>query len=141
MTVIHYRKVPTMPGFNKTVQSKAPAFASYNRVKEQKSVPANIVELENSYSIELLVPGFEKEDFKISLDRTILTVEGSRAKSQEQVNFVLHEYDLRPFSRSFTISENIDPERISANYVNGVLSLNLGKKDAVLKTKKEITIS
>jgi HSP20 family protein len=69
----------------------------------------------------------KKEDFKIELDKNIMTisVEKKEAKAEK---FIRQEYKYNAFKRSFTLEENIDVEQIAAQYVNGVLRLNLPKK-------------
>jgi HSP20 family protein len=94
--------------------------------------PVNIRETENDYVLDVVAPGFQKEDFKINLDNNTLT--------NQTEKFIRKEYKQQSFSRSFTIDENIDAESISAKYVNGVLTLNLAKKQEVKPQVKEISI-
>jgi HSP20 family protein len=104
--------------------------------------PVNIRETENDYVLELVAPGFQKEDFKINLDNNTLTVSAEKKEETENKNekFIRKEYKQQSFSRSFTIDEKIDAENISAQYVNGVLTLNLAKKQEVKPSVKEISI-
>jgi HSP20 family protein len=112
----------------------APNFSSFT--------PVNIRETENSYVLEVVAPGFQKEDFKINLDNNTLTISVEKKEGIENPNekFIRKEYKQHSFSRSFTIDENIDAESISAKYVNGVLTLNLAKKQEVKPQVKEISI-
>jgi HSP20 family protein len=104
--------------------------------------PVNIRETENDYVLDVVAPGFQKEDFKINLDNNTLTISADKKEETENRNekFVRKEYKQKSFSRSFTIDENIDAETISAKYVNGVLTLNLAKKQEVKPSVKEISI-
>jgi HSP20 family protein len=104
--------------------------------------PVNIRETGNDYVLELIAPGFQKEDFKINLDNNTLTVSAEKKEETENKNekFIRKEYKQQSFSRSFTIDEKIDAENISAQYVNGVLTLNLAKKQEVKPPVKEISI-
>jgi len=112
----------------------APPFRSFT--------PVNVKETENEYVLEVVAPGFQKEDFKINLDNNTLTVSAETKEEAENTNdkFVRKEFKQQSFSRSFTIDENIDAESISAKYVNGVLTLNLAKKQQVKQSVKEISI-
>jgi HSP20 family protein len=104
--------------------------------------PVNIRETENDYVLDVVAPGFQKEDFKINLDNNTLTISAEtkdETKNQSE-KFIRKEYKQQSFSRSFTIDENIDAESISAKYVNGVLTLNLAKKQEVKPQVKEISI-
>jgi len=110
-------------------------------------VPVNVKETDNAYRLEVVAPGFEKNDFKINLDKNILTISSEKKsevkedsgneKSEKQIR---REYSYRSFKRSFTINEKIDAEKIDAKYVNGVLTLNLPKKEVVKVSVKEIAI-
>jgi len=110
-------------------------------------VPVNIKETGNVYYLELIAPGFEKTDFKISLEDNILTISTETSKELEkdakngtEEKQIRREYSFRDFKRSFTIDEKIDATTIEASYVNGVLVLNLPKKAEVKSTAKNITI-
>jgi HSP20 family protein len=104
--------------------------------------PVNVKETENDYVLEVVAPGFQKEDFKINLDNNTLTVSVEKKEETENKNekFIRKEFKQQSFSRSFTIDKNIDAESISAKYVNGVLTLNLAKKQEVKPSVKEISI-
>ena len=106
-------------------------------------VPVNITENEKGYVLEVVAPGFEKTDFKVSLDQNVLTItaEKKEAAKDETKKTVRKEYSFKSFKRSFTIDEKTDASGIDAQYVNGVLTLNLPKKEIVKETAKEINIS
>lgn len=104
--------------------------------------PVNIVEKTDSYRVELSVPGFEKSDFFIKLDGNVLTV--GTEKKDETVNqtdkMIRKEFSYKSFKRSFTLDEKIDAENISAKYENGILKLELPKKQIAQANSKEISI-
>jgi HSP20 family protein len=109
--------------------------------------PVNIKENEKNYSLDIVAPGFEKSDFKVSLDQNILTITGEKrnAEKKESDNNqnekeIRREYSFRSFKRSFTLDEKIDAAAIEAKYVNGVLTLNLPKKEEVKSASKDISI-
>lgn len=104
--------------------------------------PVNIKETENVYVLEVIAPGFQKEDFQINLDNNTLTISVENKTGAENGNekYILKEYKKQAFKRSFTIDKNIDVENIVAKYLNGVLVLNLPKKAIVQASAKEITI-
>jgi HSP20 family protein len=114
----------------------------FNKPDWKGFAPANVKEYENAYELELVAPGFEKEDFKISLENDILTIsaEHKQEEKKETEKKVRSEYSFRSFKRSFTIDEKIDATTIDAKYVNGVLRLNLPKKAEVKASAKEIKI-
>lgn len=104
--------------------------------------PVNVKETENEYVLEVVAPGFQKEDFKVNLDNNTLTVSAEKKEEVENKNekFIRKEYKQQSFKRSFTIDENVDAENIVAKYLNGVLTLNLAKKPEVKPSVKEISI-
>lgn len=104
--------------------------------------PVNIVENENSYSVELSAPGFDKADFSVKLEDAMLTI--SAAKKDEAVENagkqIRREFSYKSFKRSFTLDEKIDAENISARYENGILTLTLPRRTELKAASKEITI-
>lgn len=151
MTLVKFSRKPFEGTFNSLVDdlfSELPVL--YKNEFNQKlngSVPVNIKETEKNYSIEIVAPGFEKTDFKVSLEQQLLTVSAEKKnevkedsdnnKNEKQIR---NEYSYRSFKRSFTLDEKTDGTNIDAKYVNGVLRLNLPKKEAVKPSVKEINI-
>lgn len=105
--------------------------------------PANIVESKFDFRIEIAAPGFEKSDFKIDLDKKLLTVSlDKKVDSNEDEKFNLKEFNFNSFNRSFRVSDKIDSEKINAIYKNGLLQIILPKReDAIEKPAREIEIS
>ena len=114
----------------------------YGSLSKQGFVPVNIKETGNGYSLDVIAPGFDKADFKLSLDDKILTISAEKKEEvkNETEKQIRKEYSYRSFKRSFTIDEKIDATGIEASYVNGVLTLNLPKKTEVKQATKEIII-
>ena len=104
--------------------------------------PVNILEQNDLYHIELSAPGMDKADFNVKLDGKILTIssEKKEEKKQENEKMIRKEFSYRSFKRSFTVDEKIDAANISARYENGILKLDLPKKEEVKNVAKDITI-
>jgi len=113
--------------------------------KSNFNVPAtNIVENENSFELELAVPGMKKEDFNINVENNMLTISSEKQVENEEKgkNYTRNEFVYGSFSRSFVLPKSVDSEKIKAEYKDGVLNLNLPKKaEEKLKEKKQILIS
>lgn len=106
-------------------------------------VPAvNIAETENQFHIEMAVPGLKKEDFKINLDKNVLSVsvEKKTETVEEGKKYNKREFVQSAFSRSFTLPETADQSHIEAEYVDGILKLNVAKKEEAKVQAREIAI-
>ncbi|MDQ3279500.1 MAG: Hsp20/alpha crystallin family protein [Bacteroidota bacterium] len=142
MTVVRYKnRLNGEPAFNNLLSDLFTPFPSMYR-DEFKNVPVNIRETETEYVLEVVAPGWNKEDFKISLENNLLSISVDKKEESENKaeRFVRREYKYSSFKRSFTVDEKINAEAISAQYVNGVLTLNLPKKEEVKPSTKQITI-
>lgn len=106
------------------------------------SPAVNIVETPEAYHLELNVPGRNKEDFNISVDKGILSIsyEKKEEEKKEDVKVVRREFSYQSFKRSFTIDEKINAEAIQAKYENGLLKLLLPKKAEQQQPVKTINI-
>ena len=114
----------------------------YNR-KELSSQPAtNLFENDDAVEIEMSIPGFEKEQVKISVEKDLLIVkgeaEGSAEESKENIRM---EFKLQNFEKRFRLSEKMDLEQISASFKNGILKLTVSKKEEAVPQKREIEIA
>lgn len=105
-------------------------------------IPVNVKENKDAYLLDVVAPGFDKSDFKVNLDKNILTISADKKteEKKEDEKQVRREYSYRSFKRSFTVDEKIDAGKIEAKYVNGVLTLNLPRKEEVKASAKEIAI-
>ena len=148
MTLVKFKQRPVNGDFNNLMDDFFAGFPSLlgNDVatsNRKPLTPVNIWESEGGYTLEVVAPGLEKEDFKISLDKNLLTIAAEKKEQEEEKGrkLIRNEHAFQSFSRSFTIDEKIDGEAISAKYVNGVLTLNLPRKAEVKETRKQITIA
>ena len=106
-------------------------------------VPAvNISETDGNYHIELAAPGLKKEDFKINLDRDVLSVSSEKKEetTQEGKRFNKREYSYSTFVRSFTLPDTADQSKIEAEYADGILRINVAKKEEAKFQSREISI-
>ena len=104
----------------------------------------NIKEDETNYFLELAVPGLDRKDLKIDINEDVLTV-SSEIKNEAEENkdgYKRKEFSYSSFCRSFYVPENVNRDKIEANYKDGILSVGLPKQDEE-KTKitRQITIS
>jgi len=147
MTHVKFIRRPNEKAFNSFVEDFFAEFPGFSKndpavTNWKGSVPVNIIETGSGYQLEVVVPGFEKNDFKVKLDRQLLTISAERNadNNSEAGKMIRSEYDFRSFKRSFTLNEFVDATKIEASYINGVLLLNLPKKEEVKEAAKEIEI-
>lgn len=111
------------------------------------SIPAvNIQETEDNFLVAVAVPGKSKEDFNIELDNDVLTISSEENQennvSEKDGKYTRKEFSYRSFKRAFSLPDSVDGEKISAAYNNGVLEINLPKKEeAKVPAKRMIDIS
>ena len=101
----------------------------------------NVIENENDWKIEVAAPGFAKEDFKVNLEKEVLTISAEHKAEAEKAekNYTRREFSFGSFTRSFKVKENsIDIPKISAAYENGVLNIVLPK--LIAEPKRGVTI-
>jgi HSP20 family protein len=90
----------------------------------------NILEGEADFRIELAAPGLEKSDFKVEVNKDILTVSaGKEAQSEAEVKILRREFSFLNFQRSFRLPNSVDVNGIQAAYNNGILTVTLPKRD------------
>lgn len=106
------------------------------------SVPVNIEETEKAFVLHFSAPGFEKENFAIKHQNSVLTVKGSKTEDEnKKETLVKREFNTCNFERSFNMPDTVDVENISAKYNNGILVVELPKKEVELqKVEQQIVI-
>jgi HSP20 family protein len=106
------------------------------------SVPVNIRETEKSYVVEVVSPGMDKGDFKVNIDNNILTISGEKKaeSNKENERMVRKEFTYKSFARTFTLDDTINADKILAKYENGVLHIELPKKEEAKIQPKQIDI-
>jgi len=100
------------------------------------TMPAvNIIENKNGFHVSIAVPGMKKNDFNIDIQGNMLTIsaENEERKEEKDESFTRKEYNFSSFSRSFTLPDEVNREKIDATYVDGVLKVTLPKKEEAKK--------
>lgn len=108
----------------------------------QGSYPkVNVIDFENKVRIVAEIAGLSKEDISIDVDDYVLTISGdSHVKKEEQGTYLLRELKQSSFKRSFTFGDKFNMDDISAEFNDGVLSIEIGKKQPEPKLSKTIEI-
>jgi HSP20 family protein len=111
--------------FNKSISE----FMGSDFIQTRPSL--NVIEKEDRYAVELAAPGLEKSDFKISIDKNVLSIDVDKSEEHESKNdsFKRREYNYFKFSRKITISNKADLGKIKASYDQGILKIDIAKKE------------
>ncbi len=101
----------------------------------------DVIEKDNCYELEAELPGFNKEDITIDLKNDLLTISATHSENNDEKDkegkYIRRERRSSSYQRSFRV-EGLKPEDIIAQYRNGVLTVNIPKKEA-LPEKEEAT--
>ncbi len=101
----------------------------------------DVIEKDNCYELEAELPGFNKEDIKIDLKNDILTISASHSENSDEKDnngkYIRRERRTSSYQRSFRVKD-LKAEDIIAQYRNGVLTVNIPKKEAIPE-KEEAT--
>jgi HSP20 family protein len=115
-----------------------------NGIVSSNKVPVNIRETDKTYEMEVVAPGLRKEDFNVNISDNMLTISFEQKQENKEENksegYLRQEYRMQAFSRSFTLDDTIDADKIGAQYRDGVLHLSLPKKEGAQKITKNIEI-
>ena len=130
--------VPTLHSiFSNTNRYNNPV---HYRDYEHRMLDYRIDEDEKSYCLEIDMPGVKKEDLEIGIKENILSISAKRKKMVKSDDGETKEEVISSYEQSFNIStKGIDVENIEANLNNGVLIINLPKKEE-FKYEKKIEI-
>ena len=111
--------------------------------KNSPIMNTDIIEKKDGYELQIDLPGVKKEDIQIEMDKGILSISVSISNSsdEEDKKYIRKERFTGEIKRSFNIGENVDEEDIYASFENGILYLNLPKKEEKDNKKKYIEIN
>ena len=106
--------------------------------------PVNILETDTAYELHLMAPGLSKELFKVNVEKNTLAIsfeQKEEAATATKDKWLRKEYKQRSFKRTFTLNDKIDATQITAKYLDGILKLNLPKKEQSEPQSNEIAVA
>jgi len=115
-----------------------------NTVAKIVKPKVNIKETNEAYTLEMAVPGYQKTDFVLDVvnDELSISVEIKSEKEEIETAYTRKEFIVDSFKRSFTLPETADEEGIKAKYSEGILFVEIPKKEeAKPKAPRTIEIS
>ena len=137
------REMTTLPNyFSRFFDDMFPSKGFYNEDLETAHwfPRVDILDKDEEIVIKAELPGMEKEDIKIDVRDRVLTLKGERKYDNEVTdkNYYRRERAFGKFERSFDLPDGLDPEKIKADYKDGLLSVEIPKPEKV--KPKKITI-
>lgn len=102
------------------------------------AIRVDVSESDDSYAVKADIPGVKKDDIDIQVDGNYVSISANIERKQEQKNgerVIRAERYYGSVQRSFTLATAVDPEKVSASYENGTLSLTLPKKASAVQRK------
>jgi len=135
--------------FNTLQSTLNRVFQDFNRGSDELMTsgtfvpPVDIYEDEQSITLKMEVPGVAQENLNLHLENNTLTVSGERKfeKNEKEENFHRIERRYGSFTRSFTLPNTVDGEKVNAAYDNGILSIQLAKKAEAKPKQIKINVS
>lgn len=110
--------------------------------EEDSLMPAmNVKEHEDDFEIEFAAPGFSKKDFEVTIEDNMLKVCGEKQKESEEKkeDYTRREFSYNSFKRSLKLPKTVNTDQdVIASYENGILKLNLQKKEEAKETIKKV---
>ncbi len=94
--------------------------------ESENKPPVNFKHDGEIFELSIMVPGFAKNELKVTVEDDILIIKGEKvrsAKENETSRYIIEEFNLDSFERRFRLSEGVGHEKIVANYQNGILKL------------------
>ncbi|MGD9300637.1 MAG: Hsp20/alpha crystallin family protein [Desulfobacterales bacterium] len=138
-----WREMPTLPGrFNRLFDDP---FFHIGRMADDSDLgmwnPAvDLYEKDDHFMIKAELPGVDKKAIKIDLKDRLLTLSGERSYDNEvkEENYYRRERSYGKFQRAFTLPADVDSDKISAEFKDGVLQIEVPKPEE--KQAKQVTI-
>jgi HSP20 family protein len=132
MSILRFQnQFPTL--FDRFLENDLFDWSNRNYSNTNTTLPSvNIKESADDFEVEMAAPGFTKNDFKIELNHDLLTISSGKEitnEIKEDQQFTLKEFSYQSFSRSFTLPNSADSEKIGAKYENGILRVFIPKKE------------
>ena len=143
MTLVRFEPLKELEGFNNRMQKLFGDFPAINFDMNLTYHPKiDISEDEKNIFVDAEVPGIAKEDLKIVLEDNVITISGEKKQEEEKKdkNFHRTERAYGSFSRSFTLPVEVDSNKVSAAFENGILKIALEKAEPKTAKEKNIEI-
>jgi HSP20 family protein len=100
----------------------------------------DVVDIGDSVSIEAEIPGLTKHDVSVDVENYVLTIKGNKqlkSEADDEKTYIRREIKRSSFSRSLTLDEGYDVDKISADFDHGILKVNVPKRKEIIERCKK----
>lgn len=142
MSLSHYDPLTNLPATFRNFEDAVARMLSEPRGARPWSPSVDIVETENDLVLKADLPDVKLEDIEVRVENQTLTLKGERKFEKDESAKGYHriERNYGTFVRSFTVPTSVDPEKVAAEYKNGVLTVKLPKKEAAKSRQVKIEV-
>lgn len=150
MQSVYYNKQENMCNHRKGWQRYARQYSNANQGanyyrsagwrRPKHNVPVNIIEYQDRFEAHVYALGFAKADVSITVSDDIMYISGKRKPHEDRPNFILQEYPIKSFERSFELSERADQAQISAKMEEGVIVITVQKVASAQRPDVKVTV-
>ncbi len=107
-----------------------------NYLQNSRKPATNVFETENDFRIELMLPGFAKDDVQLNYHKNLLTIKvekEAKEENKEDFKYSHREFSAYNFEKNFKLPNSVETEKIDAKFENGILTVVLPKKEEALE--------
>lgn len=142
MSLSHYDPLSNFPASFRNFEDAVARMLNEPRGARPWSPSVDIYETENELVLKADLPDVKLSDIEVRVENQTLTVKGERKfeKDENAKGFHRIERSYGSFERSFTVPSSVDPEKVAADYKNGVLTVKLPKKEAAKPRQVKIEV-
>ncbi len=103
----------------------------------------DVMETDEEFQIRAELPGVEKKQVKLSVENGVLTISGRREQEKEETGKRYHKIEraFGTFTRSFTVPDMVNQEKVTAEYTNGLLVVHLPKSEKAKPKSIAVTVT
>jgi len=142
MSLTHFDPLATFPATFRNFEDALARMLNEPRGARPWSPSVDIFETENELVLKADLPDVKSEDIEVRVENQTLTLKGERKFNKDEGNGGYHriERNYGTFVRTFTVPSTVDPEKVAAEYKNGVLTVRLPKKEAAKPRQVKIDV-
>ena len=139
--------------FDSLLNGRMENVIGFPRFSSEYEPKVDIVKRDDSYVVKMELPGRSEKDVDVQIEKGILTISSRKEECKEvsenenaektvpEEKYLLRERKISEFSRSFEFSDDVDVEKASASFANGILEISLPRKEKPLPKKIEIKVA